>query len=90
MATTFRDRYPPPWTVKPIPAPGYGIYDANGFLFLPLYAEADDGGVNAHRRISMAEAKALAEQIAVQLGQQASSSSSDPLLTTTPPPSSAA
>lgn len=70
MVQSFRDRYPLPWSVRPIPAPGYGIYDSNGFLFLPLYAEAEDGGVNAHRRISMAEAKALAEQIVAKLGDE--------------------
>lgn len=43
MVQSFRDRYPLPWSVRPIPAPGYGIYDSNGFLVLPLYAEAEDG-----------------------------------------------
>jgi hypothetical protein len=76
MVASFRERYPTPWTVKPIPAPGYGVYDANGFLFLPLYAEAGDDGVNARRRISVAEAKALAEQIVAKLGQGVSPDSS--------------
>jgi hypothetical protein len=62
--SSFRSRYPPPYSVIEIPAPGYKVVDANGVELCFIYADDGRLEVNARFRMNMAEARALAEQIA--------------------------
>lgn len=61
--TAFRDRYPPPWRAEEIAAPGYKVVDAQGNDLCFLYADDGRQEVNVRFRMSMREAKALAEAI---------------------------
>jgi hypothetical protein len=63
VLATFRDRYPPPWTVETIPG-GYKIVSANGFAIAYVYAL--DGIVRSAspNGLTHSEARALARAIA--------------------------
>jgi hypothetical protein len=62
--TSFRRQHPGPWTVEQIPAPGYVVKDAGGAELAFIYADPDPQSANARFRMTMPEAKALADAIA--------------------------
>lgn len=62
--TSFRSRYPPPYTVHEIPAPGYVVKDSAGNELAFIYADPDPHSANSRFRMTMAEARVWAETIA--------------------------
>lgn len=60
---SFRDRHPAPWRVEPIEGSGFKVVDKGGLALAYVYAQ-DDGRTGSHGRLSLAEAKALADAIA--------------------------
>jgi hypothetical protein len=61
MSHRIRDRYPAPWRVEPIPAPGYRVVSANGVAMAYVYAGRK--GL-PDPQLTEAEALAVAQAIA--------------------------
>ena len=60
---TFRDRYPPPWTVETIPG-GYKVMSANGFAIAYVYALEGHARSASPNTLTVPEARAIAHVIA--------------------------
>lgn len=63
MTSSFRDRYPPPWRVCSIPAPGYMILAANDEPLCFIYANDGREEVKVRFNMKLNEARALADAI---------------------------
>jgi len=61
MTQRIRDRFPTPWRVEPIPAPGFRVVSANGVAMAYVYAGRK--GL-PDRQLTEAEAFAVAQAIA--------------------------
>ncbi|MCL4743788.1 MAG: hypothetical protein KJZ83_00085 [Burkholderiaceae bacterium] len=58
---SIRDRYPGPWRVEEIPAPGYRVVSANGVVMGYFYAESKGQTI---QQLTMEEARAVAKAFA--------------------------
>ena len=58
---SIRERYPPPYRVEKIPAPGYRVVSSNGVPLIYVYSERK--GLPGHQ-LTDAEAKAIAQAFA--------------------------
>lgn len=67
---SFREQFPPPWTVARLPG-GYQVSDARGFVLLRVYAFSDEHLRLLGRadRLSWPQAYALAKAVAALGGR---------------------
>lgn len=65
---TFRERYPPPWTIEEIPG-GYKITSANGVALAYVYALEGHARSASPNSLTLPEARSIANAIAC-LAQQ--------------------